>query len=85
MRNQNLILFLVSFIGFFPGFLFQVPGYGDLNSIGKSPYPPSSFYPDETWGVNNANENRWPNGIVPYIFDYNSSDPSDNITLSNIF
>ena len=84
MKDLHLILFLFSIFGFFPGFHFQVPGFGDLNSIGQSPYPPSTFYPDEIWGVYSAEDNRWPDGIVPYIFDHESSDPSDNITLSNV-
>ncbi len=80
--HQNLKVLLFCISCFLPDFHFQVPGFGTENSIGQTPYPPSSFYPTETWGVNNAYDNRWPNGIIPYTFDYTSSNPADNITLS---
>jgi len=84
MRDLHLILFIFIFICFLSGIRCQVPGFGNLNSIGKSPYPPSSFFPEQIWGVHGGNNNRWPNGIVPYIFDHNSSDPADNLTISKI-
>ena len=82
MRDPINLVVLICCIGFLPNFLCQVPGFGTQNSIGQTLYPPSSFYPDELWGVNNAYDNRWPNGIIPYTFDYTSSNPADNITLS---
>lgn len=82
MEAFNLLFFLSCFAGFLPTLDSQVPGFGDKNSIGPTPFPPASFYPAETWGVNSADDDRWPNGIIPYNFDYTASDPSDNITLS---
>ena len=73
-----------NFILYVQSTLFQGPGFGIQYSIGKNPYPPSSFFPDETWGINNGRDNRWPNGIIPYTFDYTRSDPADNITLSKL-
>lgn len=84
MRKSNLIASLFCLGSFLSAFLCQVPGFGNLNSIGETPYPPSSFFPDKIWGVNNAMDIRWPNGVIPYTFDYTSSNPADNITLSII-
>ena len=85
MRTNNLLLLICCIGCLLPAVLCQVPGFGDLNSIGQTHYPPSSFYPDETWGVNNAYDKRWPNGIIPYTFDHTTSNPADNITLSRSY
>lgn len=79
---MNLVAVFCCIVGFLPAFHFQVPGFGVLNSIGQTPYPPSSFFPDELWGVNSGFSNKWPNGIIPYTFDFTSSNPDDRITLS---
>lgn len=84
MKVPNFVILFGCFAGFLPAFDFQVPGYGNLNSIGKTPYPPSSFYPTEVLGVNGGYDSRWPNGIIPYTFNYESSDPANNITLSKL-
>lgn len=84
MKAYNLFYFLCCLAELLPTLHCQVPGFGEKNSIGKTPFPPSSFYPDETWGVNNANDNRWPNRIIPYNFDYTACDLADNITLSRL-
>jgi len=53
----------------------QIVGWGIQNSIGISPFPPSSFFPNSTKGVNDGRDFTWPNGIIPYDFD--------NSTISN--
>ncbi len=81
MRETDFV-FLFCVTSFFPGIHLQVPGFGDQKSIGVSPFPPSSFFPDEVWGVNNGRDNRWPNGIIPYTFSYTKSD--DGILMSKL-
>lgn len=58
----------------------QVIGWGPQNSIGKSPFNLSTYFQNYTKGINDYLS--WPNGIVPYTFDYNNVDPGDNSTLS---
>jgi len=61
----------------------QVIGWGPQHSIGISPFNLSTYFQKYTDGINDYFS--WPNGIVPYNFDYKSADPSDNSTLSIYF
>lgn len=48
----------------------QVIGWGTQNSI-ASPFNLSTYFQNYTNGINDYS--NWPNGIVPYVFDYNST------------
>ena len=82
MPLTNFLVLALCCLGFLPGYLSQVPGWGNLNIIGKLRYIQSSFYMNqrrnekhgENWGV----DNRWPNGIIPYNFDETGVDPNGN-------
>jgi len=78
-------LTLISICFLTPGYYCspQVIGWGIQNSIGKSPFnPPWYDVKNATEGVYAGDDYfNWPNGIVPYQFDYNATNLGGNITL----
>lgn len=65
----------------------QVVEWGIQKSIGKSPYDPKWYdIQNYTEGVyQGGNYLNWPNGIIPYEFDYNATNLGGNTTLRNAF
>ncbi len=60
----------------------EVIPWGIRNSVGKSPFdPPYYMLENYTWGVNEGDDYNWPNGIVPYEFDNDTSQAGGNKTL----